>query len=157
MFSQALRFVRLPLLMLVIYAAARFTLGLAGVPYAPRGNAMFSVVGLTVISGIYFGAVSGKVGGFNWKGTVLIGVLLGLFAQVLVLLATWISYIGHLETYYIHWDALNVPEGTVPPMAQAMAARAGGLIAGPITGLLAVLIGRGLSFLAPSPSNRAVS
>ena len=68
MIGRVLEFVRLPLVLLVIYAAARFSLGLAGVPYAPRGNAMVSVVELTIISSIYF-ALSGKVGGFGWAGT----------------------------------------------------------------------------------------
>ena len=43
MIARVLRFVRLPLLLLLIFAVARFSLGAAGVPYAPRGNAMFSI------------------------------------------------------------------------------------------------------------------
>ena len=65
MIARVLRFVRLPLLLLLIFAAARFSLGVAGVPYAPRGNAMFSIVGLTFISSFYFGALSRRVGGFG--------------------------------------------------------------------------------------------
>jgi hypothetical protein len=152
MLSSVLRFVRLPLLLIVIWAIARFSLGLAGVPYAPRGNAIFSIVGLTIISCLYFGALSGKVGGFGWGGTALVGVSLGLFAQILIFLATLISYLGNLNTYFVHWDALNAPEGTVVPMAQALATRASGLVFNSITSGIAALIGRLLGGLAPKPA-----
>jgi hypothetical protein len=67
MIAQVLKFIRLPLFLLVVFGIARFSLGLAGVPYAPRGNAMFSLVVLTLVSSVYFGALSGRVGGLNWR------------------------------------------------------------------------------------------
>jgi hypothetical protein len=151
MFTRVLRFVRLPLVLLVLWTLLRFLLGpVFGVPYAPRGNAMISVLGLTIISCLYFGAMSGRVGGFNWLGTILIGIVLGLFSQILIFTATALSYALHANTYFIHWDALNVPEGTSVPMAAALATRAGGLIAGPILGTIMALIGRAVfSALAP--------
>jgi hypothetical protein len=152
MLSRVLRFIRLPLVLLVIFAVARFSLGAAGVPYAPRGNAMFSIVGLTFISSFYFGAFSRKVGGFGWGGTVLVGYCLGMFGQILIFLATWLSYAANIETsYFRHWDALNVPAGTVVPMGQAIATRAGALVVGPIVAIVPALLGRLLSGLAPEP------
>ncbi|MBK5257700.1 MAG: hypothetical protein JJE39_16875 [Vicinamibacteria bacterium] len=155
MMSRVLRFIRLPLLLLVIYAVGRFALGANGVPYAPRGNAMFSIVGLTAISCVYFGALSRRVGGFGWGGTALVGYSIGLFGQILIFLATWLSYAAGIETsYFRHWDALNVPEGTVVPMGTAMMARVGGLVIGPIlTAVIPALIGRLLSALAPEPAS----
>src|SRR5918998_3501012 len=126
MFLRVLRFVRLPLVLIVIWTIARFSVGLAGTPYAPRGNAMFSIVGLTIISALIYGAMSKRVGGFSWVGTILIGVVLGLFSQILIFTATLVSYVANLNTYFIHWDALNIPEGTIVPMKQALMARAGG-------------------------------
>lgn len=149
MLIEVLRFVRLPLVLLFIWAIARFSLGLAGVPYAPRGNAMFSIIGLSFISSIIFGALSNRVGGFGWLGTALVGLMIGFSGQVLIFSLTLISYLAGLNTYFVHWDALNVPEGTVAPMAQAMTARAGGLVAGSLTMMVVALIGRLLSFLAP--------
>jgi hypothetical protein len=146
------KFIRLPLFLLTVFAIARFSLGLAGVPYAPRGNAMFSLVVLTLVSSIYFGAMSGGVGGLNWRGTFLVGLFIGLFAQILVFVATYISYAAHLNTYFVHWDALNVPEGTAVSLSRAMMARFGGLIFNSITAAIAALIGRVLGFLAPKPS-----
>lgn len=151
MIGRALSFIRLPVLLLVIYTVARFSLGVAGVPYAPRGNAMFSVLGLAIISGFYFGALSRRVGGFGWGGTALVGYAIGLTAQILIFLATLLSFVAGLHTYFRHWDALNVPEGTDVPMATAMIARTVGLVAGPILPLIATLLGRLASGLAPKP------
>jgi uncharacterized membrane protein YeaQ/YmgE (transglycosylase-associated protein family) len=150
MFSRVLRFVRMPLVLLLIWAALRFIIGLRGVPYAPRGNAMFSVVGLTVVSCLYFGAMSRRVGNFSWVGTILVGAVLGLWAQILIFTATLVSITANLNTYFVHWDALNIPEGTHATMAQAMTTRAGGLFFGTILGIIAALIGRAVfSALAP--------
>jgi len=150
MIDRVLRFVRLPILLLLIFAIARFTLGANGVPYAPRGNAMFSIVGLTFVSSFYFGALSRRVGGFGWGGTALVGYSLGLWAQILIFLATWASFALGIETsYFRHWDALNVPEGTVVPMATALQTRAGAILIGPIIAIVPALIGRLASALAP--------
>jgi hypothetical protein len=153
MVGRVLRFVRLPFLLLLIWAAARFWLGASGVPYTPRGNAMFSIVGLTFISAVYFGALSRKVGGFGWGGTALVGYSIGLFAQILIFTATWISYAAGIETsYFRHWDALNVPPDTVVPMATALTTRAGALVVGPIVAAIMACIGRLLAGLAPEPT-----
>jgi hypothetical protein len=151
MFSRVLRFVRLPLVLLIVWAALRFLLGAVfHVPYEPRGNAMVSVLGLTIISCLYFGAMSRRVGDLNWVGTILIGVVLGFWAELLILLATLLSFAANVDTYYTHWDALNIPKDTHATMAQALATRAGGLIAGPILGTITALIGRAVfSPLAP--------
>lgn len=150
MFSRVLRFVRLPLVLLLLWALLRFIIGLRGVPYAPRGNAMFSVLGLAIISCLYFGAMSRRVGGFNWVGTILVGAVIGLWTQILIFTATLISLAADLNTYFVHWDALNIPEGTHATMAQAMTTRAVGLVIGTILGIIVALIGRAVfSALAP--------
>jgi hypothetical protein len=149
MLFQVIRFVRLPLLLLLLFAVGRFILGLVGVPYFPRGTAIFSVVVLGFISSFYFGALSGKVGGFGWGGALLCGTVIGFAAQILIFTATLVSYLGDFNTYFRHWDALNVPEGTVVPMAQAMRARAGALLIGPLVMTVAAAIGRCFGALSP--------
>jgi uncharacterized membrane protein YeaQ/YmgE (transglycosylase-associated protein family) len=153
MFSQVLRFVRLPLLLILIYAVMRLIIGLRGVPYAPRGNAMFSVVGLTIISSLYFGALSRKVGGFGWLGTVLVGFIIALWAQILIFALTLISYSAQLSnSYYLHWDSLGLKESTPISMNQLLAIRGGGLVVNIILGIVAALLGRALfGVLAPTP------
>lgn len=170
MFSSVLRFVRLPLLLVTIWTTVRFILGVAGVPYAPRGNAMFSVYSVMLLSCLYWGALSNKVGGFKWGGTILTGVTIGVYAQILILLATVISYAGNLNTYFVHWDALNVvptnltppvsmadalmhPEQVaMPPLSQALAGRFGGILFNGIAAGIFAAIGRSLSALAPKPT-----
>lgn len=150
MIGRVLRFIRLPMLLLVIYALGRFMLGARGVPYAPRGNAIFSVLGVAVISSFYFGALSKKVGGFGWLGTLLVGYSIGLWAQILIFVATWISFAAGIETsYFRHWDSLNAPAGTVVAMETAMKSRAFGLLAGPVLPMIAGLLGRLAGALAP--------
>jgi hypothetical protein len=168
MLSSVLRFVRMPLLLVTIWAALRFILGVAGVPYAPRGNAMFSIYSVMLLSSLYFGALSKNLAGFKWGGTILTGVTIGVYAQILILLATVISYAGDFSTsYFVHWDSLNVDPATLtppvemadalvhpekvpmPPMSQALTGRLLGIVInGVIAGVFAVL-GRLLSGLAP--------
>ena len=154
MFLRVLRFVRLPLVLIAIYAVMRFLMGpVFNQPYEPRGNAVFSVASVTLLSCLIFGALSKRIGGFNWLGTILIGVVLGLFSQILIFTFTLISYAADINSYYIHWDALNVPKDTPVPLAQALASRAGGLLFGPISGTIFTLIGRAVfSALAPRPA-----
>jgi hypothetical protein len=152
MIGRVLWFVRLPYLMLLIFAVGRFWLGAASVPYEPRGNAIFSIVGLSFISAVYFGALSRSVGGFKWGGTLLVGYSIGLWGQALIFVATWISFAANIDgSFFRHWDALNLPPGTIAPMAKAMGIRAQGLLVGPIAVTVATTIGRLLSFLAPQP------
>jgi hypothetical protein len=110
---------------------------------------MFSVVGLMLISSFYFGALSGSVGEFRWSGTILVGIVICFTGELLIMVATLISYLGNLETYFIHWDALNVPAGTSVPFGKAMMTRVGGLIAGPILGTIVACLGRAFRGLAP--------
>ena len=150
MIARVLRFIRLPILMLLLYTIGRFSLGAANVPYAPRGNAIFSVLGIAVISGAYFGALSKKIGGFTWGGTLLVGYSIGLTAQILIFTATLLSFALGIETsYFRHWDSMNVPQGTVVSMGQAMTTRAVGLVVGPLLPTIASAIGRALAGLAP--------
>ena len=107
-------------------------------------------MGLTFVSSFYFGALSRRIGGFGWGGTALVGYSIGLFAQILIFVATWLSFAAGIETsYFRHWDALNVPEVTVVSMATTRSTRAGGLRVGPIIAIVPALIGRALGTLAP--------
>ena len=143
MFARVLRYVRLPLVLILIWAALRFMMQpVFNVSYEPRGNAAFSIAAVTVISCIIYGAMSYRVGRFSWLGTALVGAVIGLFAQLLIFTATLVSLAADLNTYYVHWDALNLPEGTRAEMGPAMTSRAVGLLFGPLSGAITALIGR---------------
>lgn len=168
MLSSVLRFVRLPLVLVTVWTVIRFVLGVAGVPYAPRGNAMFSVYSVMLLSCLYYGALSTKIGGFKWGGTILTGVTIGVYAQILILLATLISYAGGFNTYFVHWDAMNIKLAELSPpispadalvhpeqvpmlsMSQALVGRLVGILINGIFCGIYASIGRALSGLAPS-------
>jgi len=153
MVSRVIRFVRLSFLLLIIFTIGRFAIGAGGVPYAPRGNAMFSILGATLISSFYYGAMSKRLGGFGWGGTVLCGYTIGMFGQILIFTATLLSYLMGIESsYFRHWDALNVPAGTIVPLGTAMMTRVGGLVVGPIVSIVPALVGRACAALAPESS-----
>jgi hypothetical protein len=152
MVFRVIRFVRLSFVLLIIFAIARFAIGVNGVPYA-RGNAMFSILAASFISCFYYGAMSKRIGGFGWGGAALCGYTIGLFAQILIFSATLLSYLMGIETsYFRHWEALNVPEGTVVPMATALGTRVLGLVANPIVSIVPAFIGRACAALAPESS-----
>lgn len=154
MFLQVLKFVRLPMVLILVVAIIRLSLAPLGVAYGIRSNASTSVLMLNIISCMYFGALARKIGNFNFPRILLMGVTLGLFTQIVIFSFTLISYLANIkDSYFTNWDALNVAQGTVVPMATALKTRVGGLIAGPILSTVIVSIGSLLSFLAPEPKN----
>lgn len=142
MLSSVIRFVRLPLALLAIWALGRFAMGLFGVPYGPRPNATFSVVVLTLISSLYYGAMSNRLAGFDWKGTALTGAVLGVAGQLLIILFTVVSLAGGLDTYYVNWDALNVTPETPITWNTVVFARGTGIVVNTILGALEACVGR---------------
>jgi hypothetical protein len=149
MLAAAFRFIRLPMLLIAIFTIGRFCMGLLDKPFTPRNNAMFSVVVLTAITSIYYGALSKNVGNFSWLGTLMVGGAIGLVAQVFIFAATMISLAGGFNTYFVNWDAINVPEGTVINMANALPARLRGLVTGTLIAGVVACVGRLLAGLAP--------
>ena len=97
MFFKVLIFVRLPIHLLFSFKIARFRPEVAEVPYAPRVNAMFSIVGLMFVSRFCYGAFSTRLGKFTSGGEFCSGVVTCFTAESLVLLATRISYFVQFE------------------------------------------------------------
>jgi len=152
MLSAAFRFIRLPMVLIVIWTIGRFSMGLFGVAYSPRSNATFSLVVLTLITSLYYGALSKSVGNFNWLGTLMVGGAIGLVAQIFIFAATIISLVGGLDTYFVHWDAVGVAEGTAVTMSNALPSRAGGLVINIVLAAVEACVGRLLAGLAPGSS-----
>ncbi|OYT72422.1 MAG: hypothetical protein CFK52_05245 [Chloracidobacterium sp. CP2_5A] len=153
MFLKVFKFVRLPLIVIFIVALSRFTIGISGVPYAPRGNAMFSIVATMILSSFYFGALSASVGNFRWVETALVGFIIAEFAELLIWVLTFISLVGNFRnSYFLHWDSLNLKEGAIADY-QALIPRTVALFTAPILCMIVACISRGLfSSLAPKPA-----
>lgn len=141
MLSAVLRYLRLPFVLITIWALGRFVIGFYA-EFSPRTNATFSVVVMTLITSLYFGAMSKSVGGLDWKGTALAGAAIGVWAQLLIIVFTVVSLAGGFNSYYVHWDALNVPEGTEITWGLAVGARGPGLVINAIIAALEACVGR---------------
>jgi len=152
MLAAAFRFIRLPIVLIAIWTIGRFSMNLAGVAYSPRSNATFSVVVLTLITSIYYGALSKSVGNFSWLGTAMVGGSIGFVAQVCIFAATIISLAGGLDTYFVNWDAINATEGTAVTWANALPSRATGLVINVVLAAAEACVGRLLAGLAPGSS-----
>lgn len=159
MIARVLRLIALPLVLVLISTIARFTLGALAVPYTERTNAITSVFMLTLISSVYYGALSKRLAGFGWGGTLLTGYTLGLYVQILIFLATLLSYLIGIDgtSYFTNWDSLNVAEGTRVALGDAMKSRVGGLIIGPLLPTVCAVIGRLLAPLLPAPAQAPAS
>lgn len=147
--SAELRLARPFLVLLAIFATARFLQGVLGVPYA-RGHHVFSIVTLTALSCVYYGVFTRRWLGYRLIHAIGVGLLLGVISQLAILLLTLVSYALSLQTYFNHPQALNVPDLTQPvPFARALANRLGGLVGNSIFAGIAGAIGWTIGVLLP--------
>ncbi len=155
MLSSVLRFVRLPFVLLAIWAIGRFTMGFFA-EFSPRTNATFSVVVMTLITSLYFGALSKSVGGFDWKGTALVGAAIGVFAQLLIIFFTAVSLAANLETtsYFLLREAVGVEPDAPITWSTMVIARGFGIIINTILAALEACLGR-LLFAGFAPGSKA--
>jgi hypothetical protein len=141
--AENLRLARLFFVLLAIFTIGRWTLGVKGVPY-DRGNPVFSLLTLTILSCIYYAAFARRWRGYRVMQAVVLAWTLMATAQVVILLATAASYLMGLDTYFNHPIALNVP-GKIG-LGEAMMRRAIGvfintLLNGSIAGALGWAMG----------------
>ncbi len=136
--SEYIRFAKLPIVLLIIFMSGRLILGVSGVPYE-SGTWFFSMVLLTYMSAFFFGAFSRRLRGYNWKQAMMLGLTIAVVAQVLIFMATLVSYLAGVETYFNHPTALNQTEAV--SLGQALPARLGGLVANSIIGSIWGLLG----------------
>ena len=147
--KEDLRLARPFFVLLAIFAVGRFLQGPLGVPYT-RGHQVFSIVILTVISCLYYGAFARSWRGYRLMHVIGLAVLLGVMSQLVIFSLTVVSYAFSLQTYFNHPTALNAPglEGPVS-FAQALVNRAGGLVGNTVFAGIAGAIGWTLGGLLP--------
>lgn len=143
-----LRLARPYLVLLATFTLGRWLQGLCGVPY-DRGHHVFSIVTLTAVSCLYYGAFMRRWRGHALMQSVLLAVLLGLIAQTVILVSTLASYALDLQTYFNHPVALNTTEPM--PLAQALSVRMGGMVGNSIFAGILGALGWALGGLLPEP------
>jgi hypothetical protein len=151
--QDTLRVARLYLVLLALFTVGRWAQSLGHVDYA-KAHHVFSIVTLTLLSSAFFAAFCRKWRGYSLLQAVMLGMILGLAAQLVIFLSTVISYGLGLHTFFNHPTALNVEKDL--PMNEALLRRAGGLLAGPISNgiaaMLGWLMGAALPDRTPSPA-----
>jgi len=143
---RMLSLARLFFLLLGIFTVARWLMGTAGVPY-DKGHHVFSLVTLTLASALFYGAFCRRWLDFRVMQTVGLAVILGLAAQIVILLATLSSYALGLQTYFNHPRALNASAAL--PVAQALLVRLGGAVTNTIAAGIVGALGWALGALLP--------
>jgi hypothetical protein len=147
--KEDLRLARPYFVLLVIFSVARFLQAPLGVPYA-RGHQVFSIVILTVISCLYYGAFVRRWRGYRLMHVIGLAFLLGVASQLVIFSLTVVSYAFSLQTYFNHPLALNALDLDRPvAFSHALAIRAVGLIGNSVFSGIAGAIGWTLGGLLP--------
>ena len=136
--TDNLRVARFYFVLLALFTVGRWAQSLGQVEYA-KGHQVFSIVTLTFLSSTYFAAFCRKWRGYTLLQAVMLGMTLGLAAQIVIFTSTALSYALGMHTFFNHPRALNVE--TEVPMNEALLRRAGGLVAGPISNGVAAFLG----------------
>ena len=135
---DTLKVARFYLVLLALFTVGRWAQSLGHVEYA-KAHHVFSIVTLTLLSSAFFAAFCRKWRGYTLLQAVMLGMMLGLIAQMVIFASTALSYALGMHTFFNHPTALNV-EGDLP-MGEALMRRAGGLLAGPISNGIAAMLG----------------
>jgi hypothetical protein len=148
--SQHLRILRLYFLLLAIFTGGRLGMSLL-LPYE-KGHQIFSLVTLTALSAIYYGAFSRRWLGYRVSQAALLGVLIGLSAQIVIFTVTLVSYSLGFHNYFTTPRALLGPNAPADAVAflPAMAARLGGLFANTVTATIVSALGWAMGGLLPT-------
>ena len=147
--AETLRVARLFFVLLVVVTTGRWLMGTFGVPYE-TGHHIFSIVILTAFSCLYYGAFTRRWLDYRLIQAVALGVVMGLAGQILIVVATLLSYGLGLDTYFNHPRALMGPGAVDPvPFTQALGARAGGLVGNSIGAGITAALGWALGGLLP--------
>ena len=125
-------------LLLALFTVGRWAQSLGHVEYA-RGHHVFSIVTLTLLSSAYFAAFCRRWRNHTFPQAVMLGMTLGLSAQVVIFLSTVVSYALGLHTFFNHPTALNATGDL--PMSDALVRRLLGLLEAPIANGIAALLG----------------
>ena len=139
--TENLRVARFYFVLLALFTVGRWAQSLGQVEYA-KGHHVFSIVTLTFLSSTYFAAFCRKWRGYTLLQAVMLGMMLGLVAQIVIFASTALSYALGLHTFFNHPIAVAGPSASGDlSMNEALMRRAFGLIAGPISNGIAAFLG----------------
>ncbi len=151
--NENLKLARLYFLLLAIFTVGRWLQGTFGVPYE-NGHQVFSIVTLTALSSIYYGAFCRRWRNASILQAAVLGMTLGVASQIVIFLATMASYALGLQTYFNHRTALNSKIDLA--MGEAFVRRLVGLVTNTLSASLGGALGWAMGALLPqdNPSAR---
>src|SRR2546423_1345174 len=153
--KEYLRVARLYMIVLAIFTIGRLAMGFRGVPYE-RGHAVFSLVTMSLLAATFHGAFGRRWRGYTVTQAMALGVTIGGLAQLVILVATVLSYAFHADTYFVNPRAVLGPEGTGPvTFAAALASRLGGAVVNIATCAVAAALGWIMGLTLPEPGRAA--
>jgi len=155
--KEKLAFVRLPILLFVLFFVGRIALGAAmGVSKESYdiSNRVFSMVILQVHVALLWGAVGRRYRGYGVGETVTAVLLAILASQILIFAGTAFSYLAGMDTLFNFPEALN--QKAAIGFGAAMGSRAITFIANCAFGAILAAIGWALGGLLPqsAPAHR---
>jgi hypothetical protein len=153
--AEKLKLARLYFVVLAIVAAGRWAASLMDVPY-PKMTDKLSIVIATLFSAIFYGAFCRRWRGHKLGDAVLLGMTLGLTAQVVVFLSMLASYVFGITTYFNYpaailgsSEAARLAPGEQVPFLTALVARTFGLVVNTLLSGIAGALGWAMGALLP--------
>jgi hypothetical protein len=147
--SDYLKLGRVYFVLLAILVAGRFVLGnYSGVPFE-KGSDKMSIVIVTIVATLLYGAFARGFLGYRMWDAARLTMTLGLVSQVAIVLATVVSYLAGIESYFNHPLALNQPQAV--GLGQALGIRLGGLVVNTLSSGITGALGWALGALLPAP------
>jgi hypothetical protein len=146
--SEYLKLGRVYFVLLAILTAGRFIMGnYSRVPFE-KGTDKMSIVIMTIVATLLYGAFVRAFLGYRMWDAAKLTMTLGLVSQVVIVLATTLSYLAGIESYFNHPLALNQPQAV--GLGQALGIRAGGLVVNTLACGITGALGWGLGALLPA-------
>lgn len=126
--ADHLKLARPYMIALAIVTLGRWILSARGYPYE-KGTDKLSIVILTMISAVLYGAFARRFRKYTILQAAGLGATLALLGQIVVVASTLASYGLGQQTYFNHPFALGIRDASVVvPFATALTVRAGGLV-----------------------------
>jgi len=145
--NEKLDFVRLPLALIAIFFIGNLILGATGASY-DVAKRLFSMVILQTHIALLWAPVGRRYRGYSIGGAIASVVLVIFVSQILIWGATIFSYLTGVHTYFDDPVAITGSAQEVS-FGGAMLARAGGLVANCVLGVILSAIGWAMGSLIP--------
>jgi hypothetical protein len=148
--AKNLRLARVYFVLLALATTTRFVLGnVAGMPFEKFTDKV-SIVIITLVSAVLYAAFARAFLGYKILDAAVLAMTLGLSSQVVIVLATVVSYALGIQSAFNHPTVLGQPGASSVAFFPALGVRLGGLVVNTLfTGIVGA-IGWAIGGLLPA-------